>query len=353
MEFPKLKSKTPIKKIAMFTDIHYGKRNNAIQHNEDNLAFIDFFCNEVKKDPNITHIFFLGDWYENRNAVNISTLNYSHESLKRLNALGLEIYFCIGNHDLYQRHNRDIHSSAGFDVYENVTVIEHPAVLNEQILLCPYIFGSEYGNLINYTHLKYFAGHFEFKSFVMTGHSVLEHGPDHVNFKGPTYIFSGHFHKRQVKDNVIYIGNVFPTDFGDAGDNERGMTVLNTEDDDVSFYDWPDAPMFLRTSLTEILEGNFSPPPKCRVKCLLDQDLSYSEVQGLKDQMLKDYQLREFSLQENIEEKKQAISESGADDDIDDLQLASIDDMVFSLIGTMTNTTNIQSAKLIDIYRDL
>lgn len=352
-EFTKLTSKRLFKKIAQFTDIHWGKRGNSAIHNQDNLDFIDFFCGEVKKDPDISHIFFLGDWYENRNAVNVSTLNYSHEGLKRLNALGIEIYFCVGNHDLYHRHNRDIHSGAGFDAYENVTLIEHPAVLNETFLLCPYIFGSEYGSLLKYTHLKYFAGHFEFKSFVMTGHSVLEHGPDHKNFKGPTYIFSGHFHKRQVQDNVIYIGNVFPTDMGDAGDAERGMCILDTRDDDVSFMNWDDAPTFLRTTLTEILEGNFAPPPKCRVKCLLDVDLTYSEVQSVKEGMLNDFKLREFSLQENVEERKAAIAEGGADADLDDLQLSSIDEMVASLIGTMNDTTNIAKTKLLDIYRSL
>lgn len=337
----------------MLTDIHFGKRSNSAAHNEDNLDFIDFFCAEVKKDTDITHIMFLGDWYENRNAVNISTLNYSHEALKRLNVLGLDILFMVGNHDLYQRHNRDIHSSVGFDAYEHVTLIEHPAVLDDTFLLCPYIFASEYGSLLPHTHLKYFAGHFEFKSFVMSGHTVNEHGPDHKNFKGPTYIFSGHFHKRQVQDNIIYIGNVFPTDYGDAGDSDRGMCVLDTRDDTVTFIDWDDAPTFLRTSLTEILAGDFMAPAKCRVKCLLDVDLTYSEVQGLKEQMIKDFNLREFSVQENVEEKKLAVSEGGDDADLDDLQLASIDEMVSALLKTMTDTTNIKATNLVKIYNEL
>lgn len=350
--FPKLTTKIAVKKVAMFTDIHWGKRGNSDQHNQDNLDFIDFFCSEVKKDKDITTIFFLGDWYENRNAVNVSTMNFSHEGLKRLNELGLEVFFTIGNHDLYHRHNREIHSNAGFDVYENITIVENPSVLNDTFLLCPYIFPEEYSSLVPYKNLKYFAGHFEFKSFIMTGYTVLEHGPSHKNFPDVTFIFSGHFHKRQTQDNVIYIGNVFPTDHGDAGDNERGMCVLDTRNDDVSFNNWDDAPSFLKTKLSEILEGNFNPPAKCRVKCLADVDLTYSEVQTVKEGMINDFHLREFNIQENIEEKKQAIAEGEGTID-DELQLGSIDEMVVALLETVSDTTNITASKLSAIYKSL
>jgi hypothetical protein len=31
----------PIRKLLMFTDIHFGARNNSDQHNLDNLDYID------------------------------------------------------------------------------------------------------------------------------------------------------------------------------------------------------------------------------------------------------------------------------------------------------------------------
>ena len=32
------------------------------------------------------------------------------------------------------------------------------------------------------------------------------------------YVFSGHFHRRQVKGNIHYIGNTFPHNYSDAND---------------------------------------------------------------------------------------------------------------------------------------
>lgn len=74
---------TKLKKGAYFTDIHFGKKQNSEVHNQDCLDFIDWFCEQVKKDPEIDYIAFLGDWNENRSALNIATVNYSHRGIKR------------------------------------------------------------------------------------------------------------------------------------------------------------------------------------------------------------------------------------------------------------------------------
>ena len=46
------------------------------------------------------------------------------------------------------------------------------------------------------------------------------------HFVNQEYVFSGHFHKRQIKNKIHYIGNAFPHNYADAGDDERGMMIL-------------------------------------------------------------------------------------------------------------------------------
>jgi DNA repair exonuclease SbcCD nuclease subunit len=53
------------KKAACFTDIHWGLKNNAKQHNEDCLDFVDWFIADAKERDCETCI-FLGDWHHNR-----------------------------------------------------------------------------------------------------------------------------------------------------------------------------------------------------------------------------------------------------------------------------------------------
>ena len=84
------------KKVAMFTDIHFGKKNNSVQHNQDCLDFVTWFCKNVRAEGDVTHVMFLGDWFENRNSVNVMTMTYAHDALRMLNDLGLPIYIIIG-----------------------------------------------------------------------------------------------------------------------------------------------------------------------------------------------------------------------------------------------------------------
>lgn len=340
------------KKIAMFTDIHFGKRNNSHLHNQDCLDFVKWFCEQVKADPTITHVFFLGDWFENRNAVNVLTLNVADEAMRMLNALGLPVYIIIGNHDLYHRENRKVFSTKFFETMENVHLVSEITPVDD-LLIVPYLFKNEYPLLAEHTDKPYWFGHFEFRNFIVTGaNRRMEHGPTHSHFKDVKYIFSGHFHKRQIGDNVIYIGNTFPMDYGDVWDDERGMCTFDTETEDVNFIDWPDCPTYRKISLTDLLDDKIdSLPPKCRVKCLIDSDISYSDAQALRDEFIKTHHLREFILEENLAEKKSAIA--GEDQAFESFNFDSLNDAVVSMLHTDLSTSTIDSTLLIDIYNSL
>lgn len=342
-----------ITKLAMFTDIHFGARNNSDQHNLDNLEFIDWFIQKVKEEKP-SHIAFLGDFFENRNAINVRTMNHAIEGCRRLNALGIPVIFIIGNHDLYHRSDRAIFSTNMFDDLENFILVNEPMELSKDWFVSPYLFRDEYPTLAGEINShKYVMGHFEFRDFVVTGADrKMEHGPDATQFKGPKYIFSGHFHKRQANSNIIYIGNTFPTNFGDAGDKERGCAIFDVKNDDVYFLDWENAPLFFKTRLSRVLEGDCDFPPKSRIRCVLDMDIGYSDVQSLREEMIKSMSLREFSVEEDALARKEMISE-GLDLE-NDLDLSSLDNTVRQLIteGVQPSPT-IDPAALIKLYEEL
>ena len=340
-----------MKKIAMCTDIHFGKKNNSVQHNQDCLDFVKWFCGQVRAEGGVTHVAFLGDWFENRNSVNVLTLTYAHEALKLLNSLGLPVYIIIGNHDLYHRENRKIYSTRVFEDLPNINMVSEPTVV-EDLFICPFLFKHEYPEVVKYTKVPYWLGHFEFRNFVITGSDRrMEHGPDHKLFKDPKFILSGHFHKRQAVDNVIYIGNTFPMDYGDAGDDERGCAFLDTSTDDIWFVNWEDAPKYRKVRLSSVLEGNADFPPKCRVRCIIDTEILYTEAQALREEMVKSLGLREFSLEENVFEKREALE---GDESIDAFELSSLNEAVIKMLKTgIQGTSTIDADRLIDIYNKL
>lgn len=336
-------------KSASSTDHHWGARGNSEQHNQDCLEYIDWFCSEAIKHK-VDHINLLGDWFEHRSALNISTLHYAYMGAKKLNDLNIPIYLIVGNHDLYQRHTRDIYSTVFFKEFSNFIIIDEPTIVDEiesNPLYCPFLFHDEYKELSKYRNTPVWWGHFEFQGFIVTGNTIkMQSGPNPDDFDGPTYIFSGHFHKRQTSKNITYIGNTFPTNFSDANDNDRGMMIFDYNTQDPTFINWEDCPKFIKTNLSSIIDGDIALPSKARVKCLMDIPLSYEEHSSLKQTMMNEYNLREFTLEEEANTNLTEFDEN----DEQNNQMESIDELIVRMLGDV-NAPKIDNNKLIQQYQ--
>lgn len=342
-----------LSKAAVFTDIHFGGRSNSQSHNQDCSNFITWFIDNVKQDPEIDHIMFLGDWFDNRSSINVETLNNSYLAAKKLNQLGLPIFFIVGNHDIYHRHTRDIYSSLHFEEFKNFRIIDHPQVIEEiadSALVTPYLFHKEYSSLAKYRSLKTWWGHFEFKGFVITGSGIrMFTGPNGEDFAGPKFIFSGHFHKRQLHDNIVYIGNTFPTNFNDAGDNDRGMMVFDHRTNDIKFINWDECPKFIKIKLTDILNDQSELLPNARVKCEVDVPINFEEASYFKSTFCKKFRLREMILEESPSIQSSLVDTEITDDGLNNI---SVDDMIIRLLQQIDNE-KIDNEMLVKIYRGL
>lgn len=344
-----------LNKAAMCTDIHFGRKSNSPVHNQDCLDYLEWFCERVRADSTIDHICFLGDWHENRSSLNLATLKASHQGAKMLNALGLPVFFIVGNHDLYHRHTRDVHGLHHLEELTNFVIVDEPVAYEDVgggTFFSPYLFQHEYGDLSHYLQYKVWMGHFEFKGFVITGHSVImPTGPDIEDFKGPELIFSGHFHKRQANANVVYIGNTFPADFSDCGDNARGMCVYDHATKDVKFADWAECPKYYRCLLSDLLDGKVKFSKHARVRCSVDIVISFEESAKLKTLFTERYKLREFGLEES-RELAAVLSDTAVEDvDVTD-PLKSVDELILEML-TSIDTPQIDNDLLVKIYRGL
>ena len=68
------------RRAMVFTDIHLGLKSNGLQHNEDCLNFVKWMC-ELAQERECDTCLFLGDFHNNRNSINVLTLNYSLQCL--------------------------------------------------------------------------------------------------------------------------------------------------------------------------------------------------------------------------------------------------------------------------------
>jgi len=214
------------------------------------------------------------------------------------------------------------------------------------------LFHEEYPSLAQYLDIPYWAGHFEFKGFEVTGYGMkMPTGPDAADFDGPDFIVSGHFHKRQANENVIYIGNTFPMDFGDADSNERGMMVFDHRTNDMTFIDWLECPKYTKTRLSDLLDKTVTLHPNSRVKCIVDIPVSFEESTFLRQKFTEDFNLREFGMEESLE-IKEVLSGTEVDVDWDEHKLAGVDELVQEMLKGI-ESDHIKNQTLVEIYAGL
>ena len=332
------------KRAAVFTDIHFGMRQNSKHHNDDCEAFVKWFCKTARERDCDTAI-FMGDWHHHRATVNVSTLNYTVNAIEHISKNFERFFFIPGNHDLYYREKRDLNSLPFIKQLNNVVLVNE--VLTEgNVSLVPWLVGEEWTKMKRLDS-QYAFGHFELPSFKM---NAMVEMPDHgglnsEHFPNQEMVFSGHFHLRQKKGNVQYIGNAFPHNYADAWDDDRGMMILDFGGQP-EYVRWPDAPSFKTIDLTRLIEN----PDKymnansfLRVTC--DADISFEEANFLKETWQETYNLREISL---IPAKR----EEHVQDWSGDVHFESVDQIVVQQLAAIDSDV-VDTQVLIDIYNGL
>jgi DNA repair exonuclease SbcCD nuclease subunit len=333
------------KKVAVCTDIHFGLKSNSLQHNQDCSDFIDWFIATAKANGCETGM-FLGDWSHQRAAINMQTLQYSLRSLEKLSAAFDRFYFIPGNHDLYYRDKRDIYSTEWARHIPNIQIV-NDWFQDGDVVIAPWLVGDDHKRIPKLKG-QYMFGHFELPHFKMNAMVEMpDHGEIQVDHFGNfDRVFSGHFHLRQQKKNIHYIGNCFPHNYADAGDNQRGMMTLEWGKEPV-FHSWPGQPLYKVLKLSQVIDS--APTllsPNMHVRVELDIDISYEEANFIKDTFVKDYNLREMAL---IPVKSTAVDVDMAPGEV---KFESVDQIVTDQI------TNIESEfydpkLLLKIYQNL
>jgi len=333
------------KKVAAFTDLHLGLKSNSAIHNQDCEDFIDWFIKEAT-DAGADTCIFLGDWHHNRNSINLTTLDASLRSLEKLGSAFEQFFWFPGNHDLYFKDNRNVHSSAFGRHVSGVTIVDKITTVGD-VTLVPWLIGDEWKDLSKIKS-KYMFGHFELPLFYM---NAMVQMPDHgelqsIHFKHQEYVFSGHFHKRQNRDKIWYIGNAFPHNFADSWDDDRGMMLLEWGGTP-EFKSWPNAPKFRTLKLSSLIDNKDEIlKSKMYLKVNLDIDISYEEGNFLKETFVGQYDIREFSL---IQEK---ASLDSSFDDNPEVEFESVDKIVMEQISNIESEA-FDTKLLLNIFNNL
>ena len=251
-------------KIAFISDIHFGVKGNS----EIYLNIIEnFFLNtlpKVLKDRDITDIRILGDLFDNRNSLNIRTINtvikvfrwYQH------NMPSVKWKVLVGNHDIYYHNRLDINSIEIVREFPNIEVVA--SVTDEKIdgykiISFPWIVdGTEADTKFKeisegIERYDLCLGHFEINGFEVTCGINHEGGVDSGKFKNFNRVITGHFHLRRSSGHISYLGCPYPITWADYGD-EKGIHIYDLETRETEFIPNVDSPIFVRINIEDLLQ---------------------------------------------------------------------------------------------------
>jgi DNA repair exonuclease SbcCD nuclease subunit len=332
------------KKAACFTDIHFGLKSGSRTHNIDCEEFVKWFCTTAIEEGAETCV-FLGDWHHNRSTTDVSTMNYTLSNLELLSKTFEKVYFILGNHDLFYKDKREINSIEFMRLFPNIIPIRERFTQGD-VTIIPWLIGDEWKTIPDIKS-KYLFGHLELPSFYM---NAMVQMPDHgtiqsTHFVNQEYVFTGHFHKRQNNKNIWYIGNAFPHNYADAGDDDRGMMLLEwgTKPE---FKTWPGQPTYRTYKLSQIIDnpaGLLRKNMHCRVT--IDLPITFEEANFIKEQFIPEYKLRELML---IPEKVEIESNHVPID----ISFESVDTIVMNQINAIESDTYDKKV-LLEIYNNL
>lgn len=331
------------KRAVSFTDIHLGLKHNSPIHNQDCVDYINWLVG-VAKSMNAETCIFMGDFFHHRNQINLHTLDFSLQVFRILNDNFDNVYFLVGNHDLYLKESRSISSTKFADLFPNIHLIDE-IVTKGDVSLVPWMVGDEWKK-ISTMKSKYLFGHLEVPGFKM---NAMVEMPDHgtVNpkhFVHQDYVFSGHFHKRQAQGKIHYIGNPFGHNYSDVWDFDRGCMFIEWGSDPV-YLNYENGPRFINLTLSRLLENpDEYVTPKTYMQVTLDMEITYEEASVLRETFINQYQIREFKLVHNRDDDVSV--------DSSELEFKSVDQLVIEQLS-LIESESYDSAKLVQMYNNL
>lgn len=214
---------------------------------------LDDYC--VIGDPHLTHktldkaeilfntveelglnAIWMGDFLDTKEVIRGKCLNAIISYFKRSK---LSHTVLIGNHDWFNLECLD-HALQALKLLPNVLVVDQPIVGLLGELFIPYMKDTARLKQIleQQKGAKLVFCHIDVSGFDYGNGHLCEDGLSLEDLKSFGMVVSGHFHKYQVQDNLVYIGTPFSHSFGET-DQKKFLGVVNPHANTIRLIDSP------------------------------------------------------------------------------------------------------------------
>lgn len=302
-------------KIAIISDLHFGKRDSDFLDKQ--ISFFENIFFPYLLENNIKQVFQLGDIFDQRKYSNNTMLSIVGEKFFRFfNKNKITLYIVVGNHDCSLR------DSAKYSpLYQYTSNYVKPIKNNKVIDIDGTSFALHSYFCKDFLEADVGFFHHDFNSFHMNKNSLCENGIDFPNIKYKK-VYSGHYHSSADK---MYLHTPYQLSFESFGD-KNGFLVFDTETYDETFventlnqrfvkvYYYDKNNIVVKDGSDEIVTNHEN------LKDVLKDNIVEFNIENIDDKMLIDklleslkyleYKYNNYFLKtENIENKETIISD--------------------------------------------
>jgi predicted phosphodiesterase len=232
-------------KVALIADTHFGVRNDAPQFLDMTKRFVDEVMVPELMKRDVKQVVHLGDLLDRRKYVAFTTANRLYRDFITPVCQVVDRFdMILGNHDVVFRNTN--YPSGVSELYRHFEprifrTYMNPAEVNllddTRVLYLPWINDmnrEESLRFINDTRAQICFGHLELKGFELLRGHVATEGMDPALFSKFDVTCSGHFHHKQSRDGIHYLGSHGEFTWADY-DDPRGFHVFDTETRELEF----------------------------------------------------------------------------------------------------------------------
>ena len=231
-------------KIALINDTHFGARGDSQLFFDYFMKFFDEVFFPYLEENDIKTVIHAGDLMDRRKFVNFSILNQVRARfINKLKENNIDFHCILGNHDVYYRNTNNVNSVS--ELFSNdINIYETPSIQNFDgldIALVPWVNKENREECIKFIKTAaapILVGHLELNGYQVMRGVKYSGGMDSKIFERYEKVLSGHFHCRQEKDNVYYMGTQYQITFADL-EERKGFHVLDTETREIEFIENP------------------------------------------------------------------------------------------------------------------
>jgi DNA repair exonuclease SbcCD nuclease subunit len=229
-------------KAIILGDMHIGARNASPILCDFQLKFFEDQLFPYMEKHGITEILQLGDMFDSRKFSNHIVLHqWKERFFDVMSRRGISMITLLGNHDIASRNSLKVNSPRLFlSDYTNVTIVNRPktlALAGTSVLIVPWVCienEEAVKTIVESTDAVFCAGHFEFDGFEMQKGVAAHGGTSIKDYDKFDIVFSGHYHTRSKKKNVLYTGVPYEMTWADFND-PKGFHVFDSKTHKVSF----------------------------------------------------------------------------------------------------------------------